>query len=678
MSIKIEGYEILEKAGGTTDTTIWTARQISLDRNVSIWVLKDSAAADQNRVKHFSTITRAISRLKHNNFPPVIDISTTPEGLPYIVFENADSISVTRIIKEHGPYTVENALTIAKEVALALDAAWKQAGLVHRNLKPDNIRISTDGTVKIFNFNSATIVQPGVNPLAFDDGMVVGTPNYASPEQIDCLQSIDFHADMYGLGATLFQMLTGKAPFDTERDPMNILELQRSGYLINPKTLNTNLSDDVVYIIARLMAKRPDDRYAWWLDFVEDIEHVLSGRPLRMVPPNGIVRSTINQHLYVSSPIVGQAAPSKPVVISPVIVPENNAPVTEGYSETVRNPQPAVAQPIVPQPIAPNFEKITPPAGVKRQVKKTNSGDTSRPVNIQKMLYPSKFVVFFTRIFCLALFCGGIFGVVSYLGPARGVVSDETSNAENAVEGETQNTNTTADMPIAATTTEEDVDVPVQEFSSFSVEEDESVAEEVSTTTVSNVSSSSSAVEVTEDNSDAVAEESPRTILLRKAYNELSTKSIVEARISIKKLFDENATKPGINRAECRGILAVLNAAISETEAVGLTLVDQTRIAFKKITVAGKTFEVKAHAYADGDVICTARKVGAKETRRITVPLTKASPKELYEILRVSPDTSKEMTVTKAVLALRTNNRGDFLRLTRKIKSLQGFAEFIK
>ena len=191
MSIKIEGYEIIEKAGGTTDTTIWTARQISLDRNVSIWVMKARAAADTNLVNHFQAITRAISRLKHNNFPPVIDISTTPDGIPYIVFENAESTSITRIIKQRGVYAYHDALRIAKEVALALDTAWKQTGLVHRNLKPDNIRISDDGNIKIFNFNSATIVQPGTNPLAFDDGMVVGTPNYAAPEQIDCLPSIE-------------------------------------------------------------------------------------------------------------------------------------------------------------------------------------------------------------------------------------------------------------------------------------------------------------------------------------------------------------------------------------------------------------------------------------------------------------------------------------------------------
>ncbi len=339
MSIKIEGYEILEKAGGTTDTTIWTARQISLDRNVSIWVMKARAAADPNLVNHFSTITRAISRLKHNNFPPVIDISKTEEGEPYIVFENADSTSITRIIKDNGVYSVVDALKIAKEVALALDAAWKQTGLVHRNLKPDNIRIYTDGNVKIFNFNSATIVQPGTNPLAFDDGMIVGTPNYAAPEQIDCLPSIDFHADMYGLGASLYQMLTGKAPFDEERDPMKILELQRSGHLPNPKAKNPSLTDSVVYLIARLMAKLPDDRYSWWLDVVEDIEHILANRPLRMVPPNGIVRSTVDQNALLASPLVipqPAPAPVTPItpVQSPIItpitpgVPVNNTPIT--------------------------------------------------------------------------------------------------------------------------------------------------------------------------------------------------------------------------------------------------------------------------------------------------------------------------------------------------------------
>jgi serine/threonine protein kinase len=676
MSIKIDGYEILEKAGGTTDTTIWTARQISLDRNVSIWVLKDRAAADENLVNHFSMITRAMSRLKHNNFPAVIDISATSEGIPYIVFENADSASVGRVIKENGPYTVKHALSIAKEVAIALDVAWKQAGLVHRNLKPDNIYIASDGAVKIFNFNSATIVQPGVNPLAFDDGMVVGTPNFASPEQIDCLPSIDYHADMYGLGATLYHMLTGKAPFDSERDPMRILELQRSGHLPNPKAFNANIPDEVVYIMARLMAKHPEDRYPWWLDFVEDIERVLSGKPLRMVPPNGVVRSTIDMQKIVSAPLVVEpAAPVQPIVISPII-PTNNAPISEGYSETIRNPQQApLVQPVVPnnQPIIPTNQPVVadvPPAPVK----KIKAAGINHKVSIKNKLYPNSAVVFFTRVICLAIFLGGIYGIVVALGPAGGV---KTTAVDVAAEEVPQESVISEASSVEIAATKNVNEQALEEYSSF--EEDDNAEPMGAATAVETaaVVTTNSPVE-NETTKDTVVEETPREVLLRKAYNELATKSISEARIQIKKIFDENASTPGVNRAELRGILAALNAAKPEYEAVGLALVKQTQIAFKKITIAGKTFEVKALAYANGEVICNARKVGSVETRKITIPLNKASAAELYNILRTEPDGSKEMLITKSLLALRANNRGDFLRHSKSIKALQVFYKFVK
>lgn len=690
MSIKIEGYEILEQAGGTTDTTIWTARQISLDRNVSIWVMKDRSAADANLVNHFSTITRAISRLKHNNFPPVIDISTTQDGLPYIVFENAYSVSVARVIKENGPYNAGKALEIAKEVALALDAAWKQVGFVHRNLKPENIRISADGNIKIFNFNSATIVQPGVNPLAFDDGMVVGTPNYASPEQIDCLPTIDFHADMYGLGATLYQMLTGTSPFDEERDPMKILELQRSGHLPNPKLKNPALSDDVVYILARLMAKSPNDRYAWWLDVVEDIEHTLAGRPLRKEPPNGAVRSTIDLLSVGVAPLT--MAPLTPQNQSPIItpiipgVPVNNAPIASGaYAETVRNVQPSENQ----NPVQVEEQKNQ---FAKQDVKKTKTSTSipKQPVAARKSNYksyvnmrPSGVVVLLTRLVCVLLFVGGIYTIVQKLGPAGSVeisqpVMDEEAPVVPLSKSSKIANDNSADDEVASSTVE---DMNLSELSDF--EEDEFVENVASSgdTVASSVSSTSEVVtqtQKTETTSTTVEEVSPRDEMLRKVYEVLSTKPLTEARAEVKKIFDEYASKPGVNRAECRGILMTLNAAVLEVEAVGFALIRQTQIAFKKVTIAGKTFEVKAQGYANGELICIARKVGSTETRNITIPLAKASAEEMYNILRTEPDSSKELQITKAILAMRAKNRSNFIRHANGIKALKPFAELVK
>ncbi|MCL1910419.1 MAG: serine/threonine protein kinase, partial [Kiritimatiellaeota bacterium] len=178
----------------------------------------------------------------------------------------------------------EQALKIILEIASALDAAWKQIGFIHRNLKPENVILSDDGAVKIINFGSATLVKSGDDPLAFDDGHMVGTPNYASPEQIECRRSIDFRSDIYGAGALLYQLITGMAPFAEEKDPMEVLSMQLNNVLPSPSDMEAEgepvIELSVSRLIQRMMAKAPADRYGFWQDVIEDIQRILSGRPL--------------------------------------------------------------------------------------------------------------------------------------------------------------------------------------------------------------------------------------------------------------------------------------------------------------------------------------------------------------------------------------------------------------
>jgi hypothetical protein len=176
------------------------------------------------------------------------------------------------------------AAKVGTAVADALDAAWKQASLIHRNLKPEDLCITRDGTVKIVEFSAATIIQPGADPLAHDCGMIVGTPAYMSPEQAQGRHDLDFHADIYGLGALLYHLVTGVAPFAFETDLGRVMELQVTGSLPSPRVANAKVTAGLDAVITRCMMKDARARYAWWQDVVADLQRVSKGRPVSRDP----------------------------------------------------------------------------------------------------------------------------------------------------------------------------------------------------------------------------------------------------------------------------------------------------------------------------------------------------------------------------------------------------------
>lgn len=290
----IAGYDILSFVKSTSLADVWLALQVSLERNVEIWVMRSELVADESRAANFEEVYRAASRIKHPNFVQVIDVARTDEGVPYAVFEEIDGVPLDVELRKAGRIEQNKAARIVREIASVLDSAWKQCGFIHRNIKPDAVFIVRGDNVKITNFNCATLIKAGSNPLAFDDGFIVGTANYIPPEQVERLRSIDFHADMYSVGALFYEMITGDAPFAEESDPQRVMDLQCAGTVENPRVADKSIKPGLVYIMAKMMAKAPEDRYQWWQDVVEDIQKVLSGRaPYSQGGTYALPRSTI-------------------------------------------------------------------------------------------------------------------------------------------------------------------------------------------------------------------------------------------------------------------------------------------------------------------------------------------------------------------------------------------------
>ena len=205
------GYQIIEKYAETSRAEVWSALQISLERAVTLWVLKHESAADHGVADHFERVARAVSRIRHPNFVQVIDISRLQDGTPYMVLENVEGASLTATLHVDRRFDQKRAAAIVLEIAKGLDFAWKQCGFIHRNIKPDTILLSAGDAVRLPTTTPRRWCVPARTArLRRRHGR--RRPTTLRPSRSSAC-AIDFHSDMYSTGALFYQMVTGLMPF---------------------------------------------------------------------------------------------------------------------------------------------------------------------------------------------------------------------------------------------------------------------------------------------------------------------------------------------------------------------------------------------------------------------------------------------------------------------------------
>ncbi len=274
--VRIGGFEIRERIGAGGMAIVWKAHQTSLDRIVAIKVLRDEFASDPDEVRMFMDEARAAAKLSHPNIVQVYDTGYE-NGVYYFVMEYVSGQTLGRILRIQGKQSLKQALHVTSNVAVALDYAWRKAGIVHRDIKPDNIMLDDDGVVKVADLGLAKVGHGhSTNPGA--TVTIEGTPNYMAPEQAQGL-AVDCRTDIYALGATLYHMVTGRMPFENY-SVEDAMQAQIEQTLPNPRDINPHVSVGVVQIVTRMMMKRPDDRPADWGDAMRDIRRVAAGRVL--------------------------------------------------------------------------------------------------------------------------------------------------------------------------------------------------------------------------------------------------------------------------------------------------------------------------------------------------------------------------------------------------------------
>ncbi len=270
-------YQVLEELGKGGMGRVFRAHHVVLDRDVALKVLDEAVATDESFRLRFLKEARSAARLNHRNIVQIYDFGQVG-GSYYLAMEFVRGRSLGAILRSSGPFSEREAIALTRDVCTALGVAHA-AGIVHRDVKPDNLILTDDFTVKLVDLGLAKNVIE--DPNATQTGMVAGTPHYISPEQIEGRRDIDGRADVYSLGATLFHLVTGRPPFEGS-SPMVVIAKHLHEEPRDPHQLRPELSDALCAVIRRMMARDRDARYADMAAVdaaLAEIGSTLTGRP---------------------------------------------------------------------------------------------------------------------------------------------------------------------------------------------------------------------------------------------------------------------------------------------------------------------------------------------------------------------------------------------------------------
>jgi serine/threonine-protein kinase len=295
----------MEKIGAGGMGAVYRARDTRKGRMVALKILPPALAKDKRYLARFIREAQLASKLDHENIVKGYGAGESG-GLHYFAMEYVDGENVQQMLAQVGKFPEETALQIVLPIARALQHAHYN-GLLHQDVKPENIIIDRRGTAKLLDL--------GLARRSGDLAKVrLGTPLYVSPEQIQGDRPMDIRSDIYSLGATLFHMLTGRPPY-VGRDEQDTMSRHIEDELPWPQDFNPELSDRVCHVVARLLTKDPGQRYQNPKELIYDFESVLDDR---------------NPHYALTTP---DSDTAPPVATQPTTQPRRRAPRPQGTGD---------------------------------------------------------------------------------------------------------------------------------------------------------------------------------------------------------------------------------------------------------------------------------------------------------------------------------------------------------
>ena len=331
--------------------TVYKGCHVLMDKTVAIKVLRPSLAADEKIVARFSREARAASKISHPNALTVTDFGEDESGHVFLVMEFLSGRTLKQLVRDEGPLPLQRVVDITRQIADALNAAHAQ-GVVHRDLKSDNIMLvdtMSGDHAKVLDFGIAKINEPEgkADTGLTAPNLVIGTPQYMSPEQCSQDSEIDARSDIYSLGVILFEMLVGHVPFSGDSPTMVMMKHLQEPV---PSVLDerNDVPPAVGRVVARAMAKVPDNRYKTATELIEDLV-IASGMTIRRMA---------------SPELTGASQMSDgPDEVTIVRTREEPQPVLSGRRAPVTVPV-ATAMPPQPAPASFNPMKIIIPSAV--------------------------------------------------------------------------------------------------------------------------------------------------------------------------------------------------------------------------------------------------------------------------------------------------------------------------
>ncbi|MCW8132623.1 MAG: serine/threonine protein kinase, partial [Planctomycetota bacterium] len=295
----INGYQLLRKLGQGGMGTVFMARQLSMDRIVAVKILPPQFARNQAFVERFMREARLAGRLNHENVVNAIDAGSE-NGTYYLAMEYVEGSTVRDLIQKRGSLPEAEALELLRQAATGLKCAHEN-GLIHRDVKPDNLLLDKDGTVKLADLGLARSNKD--DSSLTQTGTALGTPSYIAPEQARGDKDIDHRADLYALGAMLYHMLTGHTPFKGETAAV-IMAKHLMEEPVHPRERNPNakIGDGACQLVAWMMRKDANERPASAQEVIEAIARVTAGQPaVAGQPARGARTRRTGQHAPVGS-----------------------------------------------------------------------------------------------------------------------------------------------------------------------------------------------------------------------------------------------------------------------------------------------------------------------------------------------------------------------------------------
>ncbi len=326
------------------------AQQISLDRPVALKVIQNKFAGDKEYAASLLREARAAAKISHPNIVQAYAVGED-NGLFYFAMEYIRGETFKQIIKREGILDFKQAAKVICEIARALAAGWNEQKMVHHDIKPDNIMLDSHGIAKLADLGLAS--RASGEAEAGDE--VLGTPQYISPEQLTGVPT-DTRSDIYSLGATFYQFVTGRFPY-VAASHEEMAKMHVSGQLEPPESVNPQVPKALSAIIMKMMARRPEDRYQTPEELIRDLEQFLAAPSTPAVgrPAFGGLK-TVGAPRIGGLPKIGKPAagnkvliPKSPgAVVSKPSVPKNPAPRTPAAAPKMTAPGPMTAPKSVP------------------------------------------------------------------------------------------------------------------------------------------------------------------------------------------------------------------------------------------------------------------------------------------------------------------------------------------